>query len=157
MQWSRSVFRVEGERDALRNSFRHLPLRPTESSISRVAFAHSRWESQALGPCTARSCELRSKCTAPCACGEYLPYHSRNIYRESARYLIASSFTCCPFLPSEICPMRSDLPHSGGAGQSCWKGEDGSSICSKQRLPMSERESEQQQGSFKYRIPHDKV
>ena len=42
------------------------------------------------------------------------------------------------FLPSEICPMRSDLPHSTRAGQSCWKEEDGSFVCSKQRMATRE-------------------
>ena len=113
MQWFRSVFRAGKTRHALGNSFRHLPVRPT-SSISRVAFAvaQSRWESRAS---RSGSCDLILTCRAPPAYGKSLPYHS--LYTIHT----CSSFTCCLRVPakraSEICPIRSDLPHSGGARQ----------------------------------------
>ena len=65
-----------------------------------------------------------------------------------------------PVLPSEISPMRSDLPHSGGAKQVGGRNVDGSSICDKQKRAREEQLNEAASIEQPYRnvmILYDKV
>lgn len=131
------------EPDALQNSFRHLPVRPTESSIDRVAHGMviARKQMGILSielsqSCIAGSCELKLECC------QYQVLHTANICLITLTHMagvgiypLSSPFTCCVFLSCQARSVRCDLICPTRAGQSSWKEVDGSSICDRQTCP----------------------